>query len=187
MKPIVDVLKKIREKNEYVCIHSNVNDTSKFIFGKLIGIDGIFFALSMISLDGKADGIVIKEIDDIQYVEQSTSYIEKMSRLLSYWNEKIRTDEIFSPIMDGILQWGLDLAKKRKYVVSLEINHSGIIDITGIIIENENELCVLKQIDENGQEDGVCYVSHEEITQLCMNSSDENRVSILFQTNNIMR
>ena len=87
MKPIVDVLKKIREKNEYVCIHSNVNDTSKFIFGKLIGIDDIFFALSMVSLDGKADGIVIKEIDDIQYVEQSTSYVEKMSRLMSYWNE----------------------------------------------------------------------------------------------------
>ena len=54
-------------------------------------------------------------------------------------------------------------------------------DFDGVMTDNR---CL---VDENGKEDGVCYVSHEEITQLCMNSSDENRVSILFQTNNIMK
>ena len=182
MKTIVDVLKKIRDKNEYVCIHSNVNDTTKFIFGKIIGLDDVFFALSMISPDGKVDGIVIKEIDDIQYVEQSISYTEKICRLMSYWNEEKRTEDIYPTVTDNILQWGLELAKKSKYVVSLEINNSGILDIIGIIMENEKNVCVIKQIDENGQEDGVCYVAHEDITQLSMNSSDEKRVSILFQT-----
>lgn len=181
MKTFLKVLNRIKEKNEYVCIHSNINDTTKFIFGKLIGVDKVFFALSMVSPDGIPDGIVFKEIDDIQYIEQSTNYFEKMSRLISYWNEKNKSMETITADTDDILQWGLNLAVKKQCIISLEINHSGIMDITGIIIEYEKELCVIKQIDEYGQEDGICYVSPEEITQLCMDSSDEKRISVLYQ------
>lgn len=164
-----------REK-KYVCVHADDTCPSKFIFGKIIGVDPNYFAISMVSPDGEYDGLLIKQIDDIVRIEQSESYERKMEKLMHVNGYKEEDVHVSS---DNVLAWGLLYAKEKQLVVSAELDHSGIDDVVGFVNEISGTTCKMIQYSEDGEKDGVSFLALGDISQICMDSSDEKRVQAL--------
>ena len=174
------ILTKLKSEKKYVCIHTDEANPSKFIFGKIIGFDTKSFAVSMVSPDGEYDGVLVKQIDDILYINQSLSYEEKMKKLMRIkgYDEKI-TDT--SDSNSNIIEWSLFLAKKLGVIISVEINHSGVDDITGFVESIDEGICKMILVNEYGVEDGVSFFALRDISQICLDSCDERRLLTLFQ------
>ena len=175
---MINILKKLQNEQKFVCIHTDETCPSKFVFGKIIGVDTDNFAISMVSPDGEYDGVLVKQINDIICVEQSISYESKMRKLMKI---KGYVDKAFIISNDSILQESLDFAKEAGVIISAELGHSGIDDVTGFVVSANNEICKLIQVNECGEEDGESFISLRNISQICIDSSDEKRLLALFQ------
>ncbi|MBR1757869.1 MAG: hypothetical protein IJ744_03970 [Lachnospiraceae bacterium] len=174
-----DIIKKLYDENKMACIHTDANDLNRFIYGKIIGLDSKNFVVSLVSPNGKADGILVKELEDIIWVEISTKYDDKMNKLMA--NENNGMESKF--ITEHLLQECLLQCKENGSICSIELDHSGYSNIIGIIVEVKEETCSLKQLDEYGEEEGICFISISDISQVCINSSDEVRISKLYAFN----
>lgn len=164
------------KENKNVCIHTNMNNTSKFIYGRIICADNEFFATSTLSPDGDFDGVLIKKTDDIIYLEIDSQYDDKMSKLFSS-NPIVFTKKLEQGNIPCSM---LSIALKMKQVVSLELINSGIIDIVGLVISIDNNICTIQQIDEYGFKNGMAYVDISDISQISYASQDEMRIAKLF-------
>jgi len=164
-------------KKTYIGVYLNKIDHTKFVYGRIVGVDTIYFVISMISPDGKYDGILIAQIEDIIRIEQSVCYETKMTKLMCI--AKYVESELIVDVTD-VLRWGLTMAKQKKKIVSIELNHSGIMDVVGIINCIDDMVCEVSQVDEYGVGDGVSYFRLTDISQLCFDSCDERRLAVLF-------
>lgn len=176
---MLNVLNRMIRENKNVCIHTDINDTTKFIYGRIICADNDFFAASTLSTDSDFDGVLIKKTDDIIYLETDSQYDDKM-RKLSSSNPTVFTQKLE---IGNIPCSMLLIALKMKQVVSLELMNSGIIDIVGMVISINNYICAIQQIDEYGFKDGIAYIDISDITQISYASREEIRISKLFDTN----
>lgn len=172
------VLKKLKDEKIYACIHSDELSSSKFIYGKIIGVDENYYATTMVSPDGVYDGVVIKLISDIIYLEQSNSYDGKMAKLMDSRGYTAKIEMINS---DDVLLWGLEYSRNNCGIVSVELNNSGIDDVVGTVEEINDGICKILTVDEYGEKDGVAYFIINEVSQLCFESSDEQRLSELIK------
>lgn len=176
---MITILKRLKEEKKFVCIHTDRNNPSKFIFGKIIGVDEAFFAMSMVSPDGDYDGVIIKLNDDIVWVEQSVSYENKMIQLMQSrgYSEK---EVVFQN--ESVLLQGLYMANKKKELVSVELDHSGVDNVVGYVQSVDVDKCKMIQVDEYGQVDGISYFALRDFTQICFDSCDERRLSALIES-----
>lgn len=172
------ILERLQNEKKYVCIHADETSPSKFVFGKIIGVDTNSVAISMVSPDGEYDGVLIKQIDDIVRVEQSVSYEKKMRKLMKI---KGYDERIFAISNDNILKGILDFAKETGVIISVELDHSGFDDVAGFVESVNDEICKLLQVNEYGEEDGESFITLRDISQICLDSSDEKRLLALFQ------
>ena len=177
---MIDFLKSLMMKKKYVCVHADEANPSRFIFGKLIGLDSAFFAISMVSPEGDYDGVLIKPIEDVIYTETSNSYEKNMSVLMKrrgFFEKIIEVDE------SDLLRWSLSYAMDNRTIVSIELCHSGVDDVSGFVSAINENICQVKCVDNNGVEDGFSYIKLSEITQLCFDSCDEQRLFALYVSN----
>lgn len=65
-------------------------------------------------------------------------------------------------------------------MVALEVQYSGIDDITGFVETLENGLCTIKELDAFGQVQGTAYVETDRITQISCDSQNEQRILWLY-------
>ena len=167
------VLKKFMDEGKFVCVHANAEDTAKFSYGKVIGLDDYFAVLSQVSPDGLYDGFQLLLVDDIIYAERSVGYDGKMAKLM-----KSQGYVHAAPVIeaDDILQWGLEYAMKNRRIVSVEFENSEIIDVSGFVEEIDGEMCKLSTVDEYGEAEGESYFEKCRITNLCIDTEDEQRL-----------
>ena len=175
---MMDVLEKFRNNKQFVCVHADIENLNKFIYGKICWVDEEFFVVSMVSPDGEYDGFLIKKINDIIFIEHSLKYDNKMSILLRDKEYKERNLQI---VTNNILEWGLLFAKKNNFIVSVEFDHSGVNNVVGFVDSIKANICTMKQVDEYGIEDGESYFALSDISQICIDSSDEKRLATLFK------
>lgn len=175
-------LKEIRCADQFASIYTDESTKSKFTFGKVINIGEDFFAIKLISPEGKPDGLLVKEIDSIFRIELNSKYNNKMMILL---NENTEKNEDYLIDDNDIVLSTLLCSKKFKLIVSLEILESGYDDIVGFVDSVENGLCKIKQIDEYGDDNGDSFVSLLDITQISCNSSDEKIIHSLCKERHI--
>ncbi len=175
---MIKQLKSFQNEKSYICIHSDATDPGKFVFGRIVGVDADWFAVSMVSPDGEYDGVLMKRIDDVIRIERSERYAGKMKILMDArgYEEK----EASFPA-ESVLLGGLVYAKEHRLIASVELDHSGFDDITGYIEDVGEEVCEMSQLDEDGREDGTSYFTPKDISQVCIDSTDERRLSILNQ------
>lgn len=165
----------IAEKRN-VCIYTDFNDTSKFLYGRFLCANEYYFVVYMFSCDGDFDGILVKTTDSIIRLEFDGQYEEKMQLLssekelpeiLSFLNNKYIIDQV------------LDYANKTQSIVSIEICSSSCDDIVGFVEEMNNDMVKIKQVDEYGFDDGVTIIKLSNITQISFLSEKEKRVNYL--------
>ena len=172
MKELIENL--ITEK-AYVCIHLDAS-TENFAYGKILACDEDRYVVLEVSPAGYDDGIVIDDIADIRYIEKGGPYDEKMAKLMRISGYKDRDIEI---AQEHILEWGLAYALANSFVVSIEVDDSGINNIVGRIEKVEDGICKVVQIDAYGEFDGDAYVRIEDISQLVIDSEEERMIRAL--------
>ena len=174
------ILYELYSTKKMACLYSNGADTSKFHFGTVIAINEEEIALQLISPDGDDDGITVIGINNIIRVELDGQYAEKMKKLYAKSLSSIDSPKIEN---DNITNSILLLAKKERYVVSIELMDSGYNDIVGIVEDIDDIQCKIKQYDEYGYMDGISYCFVNDISKLTFLTQDEKRIMRLIKAN----
>lgn len=176
---MLEVLNEICEQKKNVAIYTNIHNTSKFIFGRILAVNEDDIVIDMISPDGKFDGILATKIDKIYRIELDGQYAEKMKKLCP-------KDRSYSEIIFETNDLKYDLlsyAFESKGVLSIELIDSENYDIVGFVDELSDKQCKIKQVDEYGFKDGYSYIDIADITEISYNSLDEQRILVLYQKN----
>lgn len=174
MKEIL--VKALRQKQD-IAVYSNAADTTKFAYGKLLCVDDINFALYLISPNGEYDGILVQEINEILYIEYDEPYAQKMQKLCA---THVFPEVCFPSETESVKTDTLLYAKENGKVVALEVQYSGMDDITGFVETLENGLCAVEELDAFGQPQGTAYVEIDRITQISCDSQNEQRILYLY-------
>ena len=172
-----DLLKEMSETQKMCCIYKNANDMNHFLFGKVLAVNDEEIAIHMISPDGDDDGVNVFSIDEIFRIEVDGEYSKKMEFLLSSnlasYNITIENNDIMASY--------LSYAQANRLILSIELLDSGYDDITGFIEMIKDGMCVIKQVDEYGYDDGISYILLNDITKISFLSEDEKRIMRLWE------
>lgn len=167
---MINLLYELQNKGSFVSIYTNDENTSKFIFGKILCVNNSEIAIYMLSPDGSYDGILVTDNSKIFRIETNSDYNKKMQKLCNF--EELPVCYEFKN-NENIKKELLYLAHKTKQAVSIELLNSGYDDVVGIVENIGDNICTISQINQYGKPDGVSFVSMQDITQISYNSQDE--------------
>lgn len=173
---MLHILEQLQKEKTYACIFTDRENSSKFIFGKIVGLCDHQIAIAAISPDGEYDGIILKNICDIICVETGSAYTDKMQCLIQYKKTEIPPIYLHKTDLKASL---LSFAMQHNLVTSIELCNSGFDDIVGTIYKLEQDMVYVEQIDEYGHMNGKSYIPLSEISQISCDSTDERRIAVL--------
>lgn len=177
---MLNILKKICKKHQFASVYTDANDTSKFMFGKIIYIDENYFVMYLISPDGEYDGIILKNIIDVIRIEVDDLYFHKMDKLINPQNLPNICISFGKEAVGSLLHF----AHTQHNIISIELLNSGYNDAVGMVNSFSEDICVLEQFDIYGCADGKSYIRTEDITQITIDSQEEHRISRLINQSN---
>lgn len=177
---MMKILCDLYKSKEVASIYTNDQDTDKFHYGKVLAVNENEIAIQMISPDGNDDGIISLAVECVFRVDIGGQYAQKMEKLYSEdslpdYTNLVDNDNIFMSLLSS--------AMKYKQIVSLELINSGYNDIVGVVEEIKDNECIVKVIDEYGNEDGLSYVLFTDITKIAYSTEDEKRMMLLYKPN----
>ena len=175
-------LKELKENKQIAAFYTNIDDTSKFSVGYVLDYNEDYFLLAEISPKGLNDGFVVNEINNIIRINVDSRYENKIKVLAEYQktiheNIEFQTDDIVFEV--------LKFAKIKNYIVSIELINSGFYDIQGYVATIEKDNCLINQVTEYGDVDGMAVIKLSDITKISCNSNDEVTLKILNCSNDI--
>ena len=171
---MINQMNKLKKNNKYISIYTDIDDTTRFMFGKLLGCDDTYFLVSSFTPTGKNDGIVVKLISDIIKIELDGQYSKKMMELISDDNEVFDISDY-----DDIVYSVLSDAKNNNRIISIELSESGNEDVIGLPVEISDNICKTLLIDQYGYDDGYALFDVRDITQISAFSEHENSLEKL--------
>lgn len=177
-----NILKHLCESKKYACIYTNVNDSSAFIYGKILYVNDTHLIIYSLSKDGDFDGIFTKETSDIIRIEIDGQYSNMMNKLVN--NKNLPKIEITIQNNDVIISM-LKYAEETKKITVVELINSGYDDIIGFVEFSDTKICKMHQIDMYGIEDGTSIIPVTSISHLCVGSLDEQRRDDLYRINQL--
>ncbi len=167
---MINELIKIKEKIKIASIYINNDDITKFMVGYVIGVDDKWFILSCISPTGIYDGLIIDQVNKVLRINLDSKYEKKISLLEQENNQK---SEIFTFGEDNIILEFLNFAKINKHFISIEIENSGYYELQGHINTINDDIIIIDEISEYGENDGNSIIKICSITKMRINSEDE--------------
>ncbi len=177
---MVDVLNDLCREGTYVAVYGNSETPSKFMFGRILCVGDTRFAMLLISPNGEYDGIVVDDLEDIIRVAAHGKYHEKMMKLICPNEVNLQLPDIDESHIDRSV---LIYAKETNRLVSIELEESGAVDVCGFVEEVSEATCKILEVDEYGFQDGDSVLDLRSISQISMDSADENRVMKLYRAN----
>ena len=177
---MLHTLTNIYLHKNFVALYTDLSNSSQFIFGRIANINKDEIAIYAISPEGYFDGVVAKKTTDILRVDLGGRYMNKMKQLMAIHHVEIPDYELDNK---DIFRSLLTLAKDSREIVSLELLESGYVDVTGFVINLENDVCAIKQVDPFGNEDGISFINKNDISQISYSSSDEVTLYELWEAN----
>ena len=175
---MLEILKKLLVSGEAALIYTDDQNTSKFHYGIICGVNDTEVSINMFNQSGNYDGIIMISSDIVYRIEIDGQYHKKMEKLCSNTTksfERLNNDNIKNSL--------LNLALETQKIVSLELMNSGCYDIVGFVSNLNDHICQIKVIDEYGLEDGKAFILTEGITKICYDSEDENNIFKLWEIN----
>ena len=171
-------LLELKKKKKNVSVYCS-EDSDKFLYGKILEVNAVEFALLMFTPYGAYDGIIVKSIDEITHIEYDGQYDKKMQKILS---KDIET-ESYSINDSFITNSILELSIKQKKIVSIELLNSGYDNVVGFVEELLENKCTIRLVDEYGYEDGFSCFCVDDISQVVFDSEKESTILKLWQIN----
>ena len=177
---MLKILYELCSSKSIVSLYTDYQDMSKFHFGTVLAVNGKEIAIHMITPDGEDDGISVMNVEDVVRAEVGGQYAKKMEVLCS---DQSLSDYKIEIKDDNILISVLSYAISNEQLISIELLDSGHNDIVGFAKIMPGGECIINQVDEYGFEDGVSYVSINDITMITLLSQDEKRIAKLWKLN----
>lgn len=175
---LIESLVEIKEKELYASIYADLDNTSRFLFGKVPLLNDDHLIIESYSPNGQDDGFVLLEVKNVYKTEINSKYSQKMMALINHHNcsnhEKIDIKETNHSLVEHLLLF----SQLKKYIVSIELLGNGVMFL-GLVDSIQNELCCIKQIDEYGEDDGVTYIDILDISMITCNGEEEKYLKIL--------
>lgn len=161
---------------DYVAIYTDATDTSKFCVGSIAGLDNQYVLLKTVDEDGRDDGYTLRAIETIYAVEENTQYLSRITELSKRFVHSAMINlEGHPSMLDALGAY----AQSEKEFVSVELNSSGVFDVSGYIFKANEEIWEICQVDSNGVSNGRIYVSKEAISRVDCGSSTEANLKYL--------
>ena len=176
---MIEKIKELKEKQEVCNIYHDENDTLRFSVGFILGYDEKFFVIESIDPNGKSDGFKCGLMDSIIKIESSTNYTNNIGKLFKFY-EQNRNNLIVNE--DMVLDL-LNFAKQNNKICSIILCESNNDDIVGFVESVENDLLNIRQINENGENDGSAFLDLGRISGIRCGSGEEIKLEILYKLN----
>ncbi len=173
---MTDILKQYQMKQQFVSVYFDSSDSNRFQYGKILAVNGDFFAMRLVAPNGTDDGVLVALTKDVLRVETESLYDRKMAVLMHSAHYVERTVAFAG---GDLVRCALTLSLETKAFLSLEIAESGYADAVGYIVHLSDDICTVRQFDEYGREDGKSDIRISDITNICMESEDEKIIKML--------
>ena len=154
-------LKRLFEDKKVISIFTDEDDTDSFSTGILFDVTDCSIILAQISSKGLYDGYKFIQVKNIYSIEYDGIYENKISTLYDIQKQKHKEIENLS---NNSVTNLLEFAFLQKYVVSIELFESDLIDVEGIIENVDQEAITLKMIDKYGEFEGYKLININDIT-----------------------
>ncbi|KOF55772.1 hypothetical protein AGR56_18355 [Clostridium sp. DMHC 10] len=162
---MIKKLDELKKSKKIASFYTNENNTAKFSVGYIVDYNENNFVIAMISPEGKYDGFALMETRSIIRINTDSKYENKILKLIKY-HKTVHENLNFKE--DNFILEFLKFAQTQDYIVSIELLNSGFYDIQGYIQTIKKDSCIIKQITEYGEYDGIGFVEFSDITKICL-------------------
>lgn len=171
-------LEQFIKNRNLCCIYLDSEDLTSFAVGYIIDCDDQFFAVESIDRYGNADGIFCTEIERIVKIESGSEYCCDIEKLFT---AKQQNRFLYKRTKDKVLSCFLQSACLLHKICTIELCNSELQDIVGFIEDTESSCIKIKLITERGKDDGFTFVPVDKITQISIDSLDEQKIFTLYK------
>lgn len=161
--------------NDFIAIYTDI-DNDSFGLGKVLAIDEFDLIISSVDPYGCEDGLILYNIDSIYKIEKNTQYCEKIKEFMDKKRTELSKYKFGS---EKILYELLDLAKKNKKFVDIQLLNYHKSNSFGYVKFFDEDICEIQQIDYYGKEDGICVFSTDDITSVKYDSLEDRILEFL--------
>lgn len=156
------ILSDAKINKKIVSIYPDVDKTAKFNLGFIEDFSDDYVLLASISTNGKYDGYITVQRDDIFKIETDSEYIVYIETLYKI-QEQSHSKKL--PENTHILLKLLDFARENQSIVHVELCNSDLDNAIGFVSEIDDEI-LIHQITPFGEPNGSTYISLEHITSI---------------------
>ena len=167
-------LQRIEKGKELIAVYSLSEKQEYFEVGLLIEMDEDTIMLESYASDGDYDGYLVIHIDDIYRIEQGSKYLHAMNLLRSP-QRKGSICELSGHCVDDILQH----VKASNRILTINLLERDGNKLTGYAHEINDNLIVIRTLNEYGEPDGLTTIYKEDCSVLACESKDDKRLERL--------
>jgi len=169
------------KQGEIISVFTNLEESQKFSVGVVSEIFENEIIINHYLPNGKYDGFIVKQIDEIYKIEKGSKYLKKIKKL-SHLHQAVH-DKLEREQDNGFFTL-LTYAFNNKKVVSIELFGSENNDAVGFVKKIDGNSCTIAALDEYGEEDGFAIFSIEDITHLSCDGDEEIVLKLLHDARN---
>ena len=149
------------------------DDNDNFDVGFIANVGEDNYILKNVSKNGKYNGYILGTTSNICALGIEELYLEDILRLYTK-NERKHSSIIFKD--DNLTIELLKYAMKKEYVISMEINQSGDIDVQGIVVSVDEDCITIEKLSDSGIKDGLLSIDTTSIDKIYCNTDNEKKI-----------
>lgn len=159
------------EIDQIIEVYTDLDDDT-FWLGKVSAYDDEYLLIREISTFGEQDGIVLVRTNDIFKIEYDTIYSKKISKLAKLLNEK----EVKYQFSGDFPVCILEASRKEKKIIDIQLCGRSGYDVSGIVDNVKDGICIIKQITSDAEEDGFCRFKVSDIDCIRYDSLENRKL-----------
>jgi len=164
------ILKSSKENGSYINIYTDQENTDKFSMCIVISFDDDFVLTKKVSPEGNYDGFSILLTEYIYCIEFEDNYIKRKTLTIKEDISKIQLKDQELLVNNFRFDDTIDLILKQKYLCSINLIYDrGFI---GYVEDFDGENIIIRNIDDNNNEDGFSVFKVVEIEKVNLFSTE---------------
>jgi len=160
---------------ELVSIYDDPDNTENFSCGFISAINEEDVVIQHINPNGHYDGFILKKTSGIFQIGYQGLYQVKISKLNNIQAKKHSEIQLNDDLKLSLLKY----AKLNNFVVSLELNESGVMDIQGFVSELDEDNIVVNLLTEYGISDGISSTDIKCLSRIDCDTEQEQMLKLL--------
>lgn len=177
---IKDILKEAYEKKSIIGITTKIIDWDESIIGFIIEIDDTYFTLNELDEYGAFIGSTIISISDVCHVEPSNWYMRNLL-LVMEGNSTLNPNARVTVWKEGKeLKAQFQHIKDNNKITRFFFEDDNF--AIGIVLDFDKESLLIKNIGQDGSDDGVTCYQIDDIIGLRYDGLEEQRIRLLLDS-----